>query len=104
MSTGNYLWMAGPPALGTLNSGPSGDHTSGTGGYAVAEGWSTSGSFRTVTHLITPPIDLSNDTLPRLQFYYHMYGADIDLLDVRVRKIRNNGMDSATHCKFNYRL
>ena len=87
LSTGNYLWMAGPPALGTLNSGPSGDHTSGTGGYAVAEGWSTSGSFRTVTHLITPPIDLSNDTLPRLQFYYHMYGADIDLLDVRVRKL-----------------
>ena len=87
LSTGNYLWMAGPPALGTINSGPSGDHTSGTGGYAVAEGWSTSGSFRTVTHLITPPIDLSNDTVPRLQFYYHMYGADIDLLDVRVRKL-----------------
>ena len=87
LSTGNYLWMAGPPALGTLNSGPSGDHTSGTGGYAVAEGWNASGTFRTVTHLITPPIDLSNDTTPRLQFYYHMYGSDIDLLDVRVRKL-----------------
>jgi PKD repeat protein len=87
LSTGNYLWMAGPPALGTINSGPSADHTSGTGGYAVAEGWSTSGTFRTVTHLITPPIDLSNDTVPRLKFFYHMYGADIDLLDVRVRKV-----------------
>lgn len=53
----------------------------------MAEGWSTSGTFRTVTHLITPPIDLSNDTVPRLKFYYHMYGADIDLLDVRVRKV-----------------
>ena len=90
LSTGNYLWMAGPPALGTINSGPSGDHTSGTGGYAVAEGWSTSGTFRTVTHLITPPIDLSSDTVPRLKFYYHMYGADIDLLDVRVRKVGTN--------------
>jgi PKD repeat protein len=89
--TNNYLWMAGPPSLGSLNSGPSDDHTPGNGGgYAVAEGWFTSGSNASVTHLITPPIDLSGDTLPRLLFYYHMFGSDIDLLDVRVREVGTN--------------
>ncbi len=85
--------MAGPPSLGSLNSGPADDHTPGNGGgYAVAEGWFTGSTSTnaTVTHLITPPIDLSSDTLPRLIFYYHMYGSDIDLLDVRVRKVGTN--------------
>ena len=89
-TSNNYLWMAGPPSLGSLNSGPADDHTPGNGGgYAVAEGWFTgsTGTNATITHLLTPPIDLSSDTLPRLIFYYHMYGSDIDLLDVRVRKV-----------------
>lgn len=92
-TSNNYLWMAGPPSLGSLNSGPADDHTPGNGGgYAVAEGWFTGSTSTnaTVTHLITPPIDLSSDTLPRLIFYYHMYGSDIDLLDVRVRKVGTN--------------
>ena len=88
-TSNNYLWMAGPLSLSSLNSGPADDHTPGNGGgYAVAEGWSTgsSSSNATVTHLLTPPIDLSSDSLPRLIFYYHMYGSDINLLDVRVRR------------------
>jgi PKD repeat protein len=92
-TSNNYLWMAGPPSLTSLNSGPANDHSPGNGGgYAVAEGWFT-GSITTnatVTHLVTPPIDLSSDTLPRLIYYYHMFGSDIDLLDVRVRKLGTN--------------
>jgi hypothetical protein len=58
----------------------------------------------TVTHLVTPPIDLSNDTLPRLIFYYHMYGSDIDLLDVRVRKVGTNTWTQIHTSKFNHRF
>ena len=37
-TSNNYLWMAGPPSLGSLNSGPADDHTPGNGGgYAVAD-------------------------------------------------------------------
>lgn len=85
--------MAGPPTLGSLNSGPADDHTPGNGGdYAVAEGWFTGATSTnaTFTHLVTPTIDLSSDSLPRLIFYYHMNGSDIDLLDVRVRKVGTN--------------
>src|SRR6056300_1475280 len=92
-TSNNYLWMAGPPSLTSLNSGPANDHSPGNGGgYAVAEGWFT-GSITTnatVTHLITPPIDLSSDTLPRLIYYYHMYGSDVEWLNIRVRVVGTN--------------
>ena len=92
VTTTNYLWMASDPAFANTFTGPSGDHTTGTGGYAFAEGWfpGSTGTNQTVTNLITPPIDLSSDTLPRLVFYYHMYGADVNWLNIRVRVVGTN--------------
>ena len=88
LASSNYLWMASDPSFINAATGPSGDHTSGNGGYAFAEGWSSGATTNaTVTNLITPPIDLSNDTLPRLVFYYHMYGADVNWLNIRVRVV-----------------
>ena len=89
LTTRNYLWMASDPAFVSTNSGPAGDHTTGTGGYAFSEGWFTgfTSANQNVTNLITPPIDLSSDTLPRLVFYYHMFGSDITWLNIKVRKV-----------------
>lgn len=80
----NYLWMPSDPSFVSANSGPAGDHTTGSGGYAFAEGWFTgiTTTNQDVTNLITPPIDLSTDTLPRLVFYYHMFGSDITWLNI----------------------
>lgn len=85
----NYLWMPSDPSFVSANSGPAGDHTTGSGGYAFAEGWFTgiTTTNQDVTNLITPPIDLSTDTLPRLVFYYHMFGSDITWLNIKVRKV-----------------
>jgi PKD repeat protein len=52
----------------------------------VADGMPFSTVQRVATNLITPPIDLSNTTNPRLEFYYHMFGNQITKLDVRVRE------------------
>ena len=91
ITTANYLWMASDPSFANTLSGPDGDHTTGTGGYAFAEGWSSGASSNAVvTNLITPPIDLSGDTLPRLVFYYHMYGSDVEWLNIRVRVVGTN--------------
>lgn len=91
ITTANYLWMASDPSFNNTNSGPAADHTSGNGGYAFAEGWSSgSTSNQLTTNLITPPIDLSGDTLPRLVFYYHMYGSDVNWLNIRVRIVGTN--------------
>lgn len=85
---GNYLWMAGPPSFVNQNTGPSGDHTTGSGSYAVSDTWfNFPNSVNTdVTHLVTPKLILANDTAPRAVFYYHMYGAQITSLQVWARK------------------
>ena len=86
VTTTNYLWMASDPAFANNQTGPSGDHTTGTG-VCICRGWfwSSLGTNQAVTNLITPPIDLSSDTVPRLVFYYHMFGSDVNWLNIRVR-------------------
>jgi PKD repeat protein len=90
---GNYLWMGGPPNFLNTNTGPSSDHTGGTGGYAVADTWFQfpSGVNTDITHLVTPKLILVNDTAPRVVFYYHMYGAQISSLQVWARKFGTTG-------------
>lgn len=62
------------------NTGPSGDHTTGTGNYLYSE---TNGGG-TSTTIQTPPINLSALTTPELTFWYHMYGQLINTLEVEV--------------------
>lgn len=68
---------------GTTSStatGPSVDHTLGTavGKYIYSE--ASSGSAGDVAYLISPCLNLSSLNNPAVQFWYHMYGADIDRL------------------------
>lgn len=64
----------------STNTGPTVDHTLGTaaGKYIYSE--ASSGSAGDVAQLISPCLNLSSLTAPAVQFWYHMYGADIDRL------------------------
>jgi PKD repeat protein len=67
----------------TTNTGPGTDHTSGTinGQYIYLE---ASVCFNKRSELLTPCIDLTNNTGPELRFWYHMFGATMGELHVDI--------------------
>lgn len=71
-------------ATGTGGTGPSSDHTTGSGKYIYLEGSGNGGSgcLNKLGSLHTPCIDLSNTQQPELSFWYHMYGGGIGKLNV----------------------
>lgn len=81
--TGGYFVATNQGASPIANTGPSGDHTSGSGKYIFSQrqGFGTTNLF---TDIISPQIDLSNLTAPELRFWYHMFGNEIDKLEVAV--------------------
>ena len=82
-----FTWIKAPSVTGGSNSltGPSGDHTSGGNGYLSSDNFVY--AFNDIeAKLITPMISLANDTAPELSFWYHMYGSEIDMLSIDVRK------------------
>ena len=84
--TVEYFFKAGPPTNHSNNTGPSGDHTSGSGGYVFSEantGFGGSSVFD--NHITSPLIDVSPLTTPELTFWYHMYGSLINKLVVQAR-------------------
>ena len=85
-----YFWKAGPPVVHTNNSGPSGDNTSGSGGYIFTEANTGVGNNVFTSEIISPFVDVSSLTVPELSFYYHMYGSLINKLDVQVRSFAGN--------------
>lgn len=86
--SGNFNWFANSGGTTTTNSGPNADHTSGSGIYMYTEASSPAAAGDEAT-LTSPCIDLSsNPTGVAMDFWYHMYGADIQTLLVEVD---NNG-------------
>jgi PKD repeat protein len=81
-----YFWVPGPPLFPSFQTGPDSDHTSGSGQYMYARTNSFPGNLQAVTSLVTPWIDVSQLATPELSFWYHMYGINIDKLEVRVRR------------------
>ncbi len=76
-------WRTDANGTGSSNTGPSSDHTSGSGNYLYFEGTSSSGSgCESEVHGLTPCIDLSAATYPNLSFWYHAYGGSIGKLHV----------------------
>jgi len=89
--TVEYFWKAGPPTNHSNNTGPSGDHTSGSGGYIFTEANTGFGGGSTLTNSITSPlVDVTSLTTPELSFWYHMYGSLINKLEVYVRGTGGN--------------
>ncbi len=80
----NYVWKGGPPTFSPFNTGPSGDHTTGSGKYVFAQAIGFGGGSARETNLQSVVIDLTPLTNPQLTFWYHMFGADINELSVRI--------------------
>ncbi|XP_019641851.1 PREDICTED: MAM and LDL-receptor class A domain-containing protein 1-like [Branchiostoma belcheri] len=80
-SRDNFDWTRQQGSTGTANTGPSADHTTGSGYYMFIE---TSSPQETghIARLISPV--LSTDT-KCLEFWYHMYGDSTDDLNVYIR-------------------
>ncbi|MCB9168835.1 MAG: hypothetical protein H6597_03415 [Flavobacteriales bacterium] len=65
------------------NTGPSGDHTTGSGNYLYTEASSPNYPSK-LAELYGPCIDLAGFTSATLTFWYHMYGATMGTLNVSV--------------------
>jgi PKD repeat protein len=64
-------------------TGPSGDKTSGSGKYIYSQRQGFGGGDL-FAEIISPQIDLSSLGSPELRFWYHMFGADVDKIEVAV--------------------
>jgi PKD repeat protein len=83
-SGANYWWRPNsgptPTALTNIGTGPSADHTTGSGKYLHGEAQAGTG----VALLRSPNVLLAGLITPELRFYYHQFGAQIDSLVVKV--------------------
>ena len=78
----NYQWQGEDGATGSINTGPGVDHTLGVPGGIYLYTEASSGNTGDTTRLTSPCIDLSQAAPGLLEFWYHMYGADIGELRV----------------------
>ena len=78
-----YFWQTGTGATPTNNTGPSADHTSGSGKYGYIE---TSFGFNgdTEADMETMEIDLDTLSTPELSFWWHAAGGNIDEMEVEI--------------------
>ena len=85
--TTDYFWTGGRSTTAHYaGTGPSGDHTSGSGGYTFARS-GTPFTSNVDTELRTPVIDLDTLQSPELTFWYHMHGSDIDKFRVYIKPL-----------------
>jgi len=64
-------------------TGPTADHTTGTGGYVYVE--ASGGTGNSVANLVTPPISTLGVTSPELVFFRHQYGTTLGNFQVLIR-------------------
>ena len=74
-------WRVNSGSTPSGGTGPSGDHTTGSGNYIYVE---TSGCTPGATGVVeTPCWTSAGITAPTLEFWYHMYGQDMGTLEVQ---------------------
>lgn len=73
-------WMAYTASTSSL-TGPSADHTSGTGKYVYLE---SSSNYNKEAYLTSPCFNISGIANPTLEFWYHMYGSSMGELHVDI--------------------
>nr|XP_039270832.1 MAM and LDL-receptor class A domain-containing protein 1-like [Styela clava] len=81
-SNGAFKWVAGSGASASENTGPPGDHTSGTGTYMYVD--ASSGIQGSQAHLESGIIQATSATCEMIM-YYHMNGDHIGTLQVSKR-------------------
>ncbi len=72
-SDDDFDWSANSGSTPSSGTGPSGDHTSGSGKYLYTEASSPNNPDKTAI-LLSPYFDLSGLNNPTLEFWYNMYG------------------------------
>ena len=82
-----YFVGTGSGGTGTANTGPSGDHTTGSANYVYGE--ASNGGYPDQAELVSPLVDVSSLTLPEVSFWYHMYGSSIGTLYLDVWNAQN---------------
>ncbi len=65
----------------SFQTGPSFDHTSGTGSYLYTE---TSGCTNKTFYVESPCFDFTPLTVPQVSFWYHMFGATMGTMSLQV--------------------
>ncbi len=74
-------WTFQSGSTTSSNTGPSFDHTTGSGYYIYTE---ASGYNNMTANIETRPFDLTNNGYPVLSFWSHMYGGDMGSLSIDV--------------------
>ncbi len=79
----NTFWSVGPSHETHLSTGPAGDHSTGYSKFLHLNGQGISQDSSSSVQ--SPAIDLQGLNHPQLEFWYHLYGAQIDSLEVMVK-------------------
>jgi hypothetical protein len=92
-SDNSQNWYVDDGTTVSTSTGPSGDHTTpaGTGNYLFTE--ASGGATGSVYYVETQCIEFSGVNSAVLEFWYHMYGADMGTLEVEVIRA---GIDTTT--------
>ena len=80
-------WTIHTGSTSSTNTGPTSDHTTGSGYYIYTE---ASGYNNMTANMDTRPFDFSNNGYPVLSFWYHMNGGDMGTLSIDVYSHTNN--------------
>ncbi|MFW6018939.1 MAG: right-handed parallel beta-helix repeat-containing protein [Bacteroidales bacterium] len=73
-------WIPWSGSTPTYNTGPPEDHTTGNGQYLFVKSKDCNNN---TAELLSKCIDLSNEAFPVLEFYYYMFGDDVESLEVQ---------------------
>mgnify|MGYP000172407924 CR=1 FL=1 len=84
----NSDWSVADFSTPSENTGPDGDHTSGTGKYLFVE---ASSCFFQTAFLLSPGYDLNTVENPSLNFWYHMLGSTMGNLSVDIENPIGSG-------------
>ena len=87
--TVGYAWVSAPPFQGINQTGPSSDH-SGRSKYLFADRFGSTTSPNSSAVIRSPQINLSGATVPVVEFWYHMFGSQIDSLLVEASAVGSN--------------
>ncbi|NNK74002.1 MAG: choice-of-anchor D domain-containing protein [Flavobacteriaceae bacterium] len=73
----NYDWINQSGGTPSGQTGPNGAHNGSRYMYVEA-----SGNYNNTGNIISPCFDLNGTTIPRMTFFFHMYGADVGAFNV----------------------
>ncbi|XP_078334103.1 MAM and LDL-receptor class A domain-containing protein 1-like [Crassostrea virginica] len=88
----NFDWTRKSGTTTSVQTGPTGDHTTGTGYYYYVEA-SAPQTVGMKARFISPVVQIASGTQKCFSFYYSMYGDQVDYLNVYVKK--NGALGSA---------